>query len=67
MATILFLRGQNYFWSNVTSITFLKQILFLSIFKKNLIQQFVINSLKSDINIGSKLELVTDFYLSQKI
>jgi len=28
MNTIFFLRGQNYFWSNATSITFLKQILY---------------------------------------
>ena len=30
-------------------------------------QQFVIGRLKSDIDIGTKLELVTVFYLSYKI
>ena len=30
-------------------------------------QQFVISALKSDVNIGIKLELVTDFILSHKI
>ena len=35
--------------------------------KKNLIQQFFISVIKSDVNIGAKLELINDFHLSYKI
>ena len=38
-----------------------------NILKTNLMQQFVISRLKSDVNIGLKLELVITFNLSHKI
>ena len=61
MTTIFFLKSQNYFWSNATF------TIFFFIYIKKLIQIFFISVIKSDVYIGTKLELITDFRLSYKI
>ena len=61
MTTIFFLKSQNYFWSNATF------TIYIYIYIYKLIQQFFISVIKSDVYIGAKLELITDFHLSYKI